>query len=132
MLPLVTTVTNVVRLGTKFEPHHNLMIISESVSSCEKIYSRVGQLYELLKPHHRKQVRQEMHINKLQYTFLILWLPLYVHPKTVGDYVEIKCQLDATDDFYCRSYCLLESIIQVVVACGIWCFGFQVVGMVWS
>ena len=26
----------------------------------------------------------------------------------------------------------LESIIQVVAACGIWCFGFQVVGMVWS
>ena len=25
-----------------------------------------------------------------------------------------------------------ESIIQLVVACGIWCFGFQVVGMVWS
>ena len=26
----------------------------------------------------------------------------------------------------------LESIIQNVAACGIWCFGFQVVGMVWS
>ena len=26
----------------------------------------------------------------------------------------------------------LESIIQKVAACGIWCFGFQVVGMVWS
>ena len=26
----------------------------------------------------------------------------------------------------------LESIIQVAAACGIWCFGFQVVGMVWS
>ena len=26
----------------------------------------------------------------------------------------------------------LESIIQVVAACGIWCFGSQVVGMVWS
>jgi len=26
----------------------------------------------------------------------------------------------------------LKSIIQVVAACGIWCFGFQVVGMVWS
>jgi hypothetical protein len=26
----------------------------------------------------------------------------------------------------------LESIIQVVAACGIWRFGFQVVGMVWS
>jgi len=26
----------------------------------------------------------------------------------------------------------LESIIQVVAARGIWCFGFQVVGMVWS
>ena len=60
-------------------------------------------------------------------------------------YVEIKCHLDATDDFHCRSYCLLnkfraplclssgaESIIQEFAACGIWCFGFQVVGMVWS
>ena len=26
----------------------------------------------------------------------------------------------------------LESIIQKVAACGIWGFGFQVVGMVWS
>ena len=26
----------------------------------------------------------------------------------------------------------LESIIQVVAACGIWCFGFQIVCMVWS
>ena len=101
--------------------------------------------------------------------------------------MEIKCQLDATDDIYCRSYCMLntfqaplcpssgareyytdgrclwylvlwfsgcqygaelrvvcpvcghyahhqelESIIQVAAACGVWCFGFQVVGMVWS
>ena len=26
----------------------------------------------------------------------------------------------------------LESIIEMVAACGIWCFGFHVVGMVWS
>ena len=26
----------------------------------------------------------------------------------------------------------LKRIIQKVVVCGIWCFGFQVVGMVWS
>ena len=26
----------------------------------------------------------------------------------------------------------LESIIHMVAAYGIWCFGFQVVGMVWS
>jgi len=26
----------------------------------------------------------------------------------------------------------LESILQVVAACGISCFGFQVIGMVWS
>jgi hypothetical protein len=26
----------------------------------------------------------------------------------------------------------LESFILVVAVCGIWCFGFQVVGMVWS
>jgi len=24
------------------------------------------------------------------------------------NYMEIKCQLDATDDFYCRSYCLFN------------------------
>ena len=26
----------------------------------------------------------------------------------------------------------IESIMQVVAACGVSCFGFQVVGMVWS
>jgi len=57
--------------------------------------------------------------------------------------VEIKCQLDATDGFFIAdliacSTCFghhyahhqeLKSIIQVVAACGIWCFGFQVAGM---
>ena len=33
---------------------------------------------------------------------------------------------------HCAHHQELESIIQVVVACRIWCFGFQVVGMVWS
>ena len=33
---------------------------------------------------------------------------------------------------YYAHYQELESIIQMVAACGIWCFGFQVVGMVWS
>ena len=59
-------------------------------------------------------------------------------------YVEIKCQLDATDGFFIADLiaCLtcfghhyahhqeLKSIIQVVAACGIWCVGFQVVGLV--
>ena len=60
-------------------------------------------------------------------------------------HVEIKSQLDATDvfiaDLIACSTCFrhhyahhqeLESIIQLVAACGIWCFGFQVVGMVWN
>ena len=61
-------------------------------------------------------------------------------------YVEIKCQLDATDGFFitdliARSTCFghhyahhqeLKSITQVVATCGIWCFGFQVVSLVWS
>ena len=47
--------------------------------------------------------------------------------------------------FYCRSYCLLnmfraplcpssgaQECYTAVVACGIWCCGFQVVGLVWS
>jgi hypothetical protein len=57
--------------------------------------------------------------------------------------VEIKCQLDATDVFLLQILLLaqhvsgtyahhqeLESIIQMVAACCIWFFGFQVVGMV--
>jgi fumarate reductase subunit D len=64
----------------------------------------------------------------------------------MGKYVEIKCQLDTTDEFLLQTLLLaqhvsghryahhqeLEGIIQVVAACRIWCFGFQVVGMVWS
>jgi len=59
--------------------------------------------------------------------------------------VEIKRQLDATDDiiadFIACSTCFgqyyahhqeLEGITQMFAACGIWCFGFQVVGMMWS
>jgi hypothetical protein len=59
--------------------------------------------------------------------------------------VEIKCQLDATNDFIADliacSTCFghhyvhhqeLESITQVVGVSGIWCFGFQIVGMMWS
>jgi len=33
---------------------------------------------------------------------------------------------------HCAHHQELESIIQKVAASGIWCFGFQVVGMVWS
>jgi hypothetical protein len=59
--------------------------------------------------------------------------------------VEKKCQLDATDyfiaDLIACSTCFehhygnhqdLESSMQVAAACDIWCFGFQVVGMVCS
>ena len=31
-------------------------------------------------------------------------------------YVEIKCQLDATDDFYCRSYCLLNTFRGTIMS----------------
>jgi hypothetical protein len=60
-------------------------------------------------------------------------------------YVEIKRQLDTTDDFYCRSYCLLNMFRAplcpssgareyYIVGCRLWfsVLGFQVVGMVWS
>ena len=59
--------------------------------------------------------------------------------------MEIKCQLDATEvfiaDLIACSTCFghhyahhqeLKSVKQVVVACGIWCFGFQVAGLVQS
>jgi hypothetical protein len=59
--------------------------------------------------------------------------------------VEIKCQLEATDVYFiadltaCSTFFRhhyahhqeFESFIQMVAACGIWCSGFQVVGMVW-
>jgi len=58
--------------------------------------------------------------------------------------VEIKCQLVATDGFFIADLIVcstsfghhyahhqeLKSIIQAVVARGIWCFGFQVAGLV--
>jgi hypothetical protein len=60
-------------------------------------------------------------------------------------YVEIKCQLDATDVSNCRSYCLLNMFRAPLcpssgareyytVGCRLWSLvlGFQVVGMVWS
>ena len=61
-------------------------------------------------------------------------------------YLEKKSQLDATDCSLFQNLLFdqhvsghhyahhqeLNSIIQVVAACGTWCFGFQVVGMVWS
>ena len=60
-------------------------------------------------------------------------------------YVEIKCQLDTTEVFYWRSYCLLnmfraplcpssgaQEYYTVVAACGISCCCFQVAGLVWS
>ena len=52
-----------------------------------------------------------------------------------------RCNMIFIADFIACSTCFgqyyahhqeLESIIQMVAACGIWCFGFQVVGMVWS
>jgi len=60
--------------------------------------------------------------------------------------VEIKGKLDATDSFLMQNfYCLLnvfwallcpssgaQEYYTMVAACGIWCCGFQVVGLVWS
>ena len=77
-------------------------------------------------------------------TVMIIHRRILLRMRNVSDEICGKtCQLDATDVFYCRSYCLLnmfqalyahhqelESIIQMVAACGFWCFGFQVVGMV--
>ena len=60
-------------------------------------------------------------------------------------YVEIKCQLDATDDFYCRSYCLFNMFRAPLCpssgareyytsgcCLSYLVLGFQVVSMVWS
>jgi len=59
--------------------------------------------------------------------------------------VEIKCQLDATEVFIADLIAFLnvfraplcpssgaQEYYTVVAACGIWCCGFQVVGLVWS
>ena len=37
-----------------------------------------------------------------------IWKCIFKSIKVKKEYVEIKCQLDATDDFYCRFYCLLN------------------------
>ena len=66
--------------------------------------------------------------------------------KTRMKYMEIKGQLDATDGFLLQNLLFaqhvsghhyahhqgLKSIMQVVAACDTWCFGLQVVGLVWS
>jgi len=59
--------------------------------------------------------------------------------------VEIKCQRDATEVFYCRSYYLLnkfqaplcpssgvQEYYTVVATCGISCCSFQFAVLVWS
>ena len=54
--------------------------------------------------------------NSIFYTYIYIYLYLYIYTYifevilTVHrrHYVEIKCQLDATDDFYCRFYCMLN------------------------
>jgi len=60
---------------------------------------------------------------------------------TCGNKMPTRCNRG----FYCRSYCLLnmfraplcpssgaQEYYTVVAACGFWCCGFQVVGLVWS
>ena len=37
-----------------------------------------------------------------------LFSHIFLYSDDMAYHVEIKCQLDATDDFYCRSYCLLN------------------------
>jgi hypothetical protein len=56
----------------------------------------------------------------------------------------MKCQLDATDGSLLQNLLfaqrvsgtimpiMLKNIMQVVAACGPWCFGFQVVGLTLS
>ena len=70
---------------------------------------------------------------------------LFLRRKVIFWYVEIKCQLDATDDFYCRSYCFLNMFRAPLspssrareyytsgCCLSYLVLGFQVVGMVWS
>ena len=50
--------------------------------------------------------RLDSHRSGVQFT---AWIEIFcVLQNCLYQYVEIKCQLDATDDFYCRSYCLLN------------------------
>ena len=75
-------------------------------------------------------------------------LSAVAHPLSsewIDYYVEIKCQLDATEVFIAESYCLFnmfraplcpssgaQEYYTVVAACGISCCGFQVASLVWS
>ena len=66
-----------------------------------------------LNPNFITTVEQNIHA---PYVFPIEFLRTYYIIHTFTRYkvciqlVEIKCQLDATDDFYCRSYCLLNML----------------------
>jgi hypothetical protein len=71
---------------------------------------------------------------------------MWVWPCIVVNMWKWKGQLDATDGSLLQNLLFaqhvsghhyahhleLKSIIQVVAACGTWCFGLQVVGLVWS
>jgi hypothetical protein len=84
-----------------------------------------------------------LHVTKIgKYIFDISTLSEY--PYSVY-YVEIKCQLDATEafiaDLIACSTCFgaplcpssgAQEYYTVVAACGISCCGFQVAGLVWS
>ena len=85
--------------------------------------------------------------NKEAQTKVHKWVPIVT--SHVGHmtkfFVEIKCQLDATDDFYCRSDSLLNMFRAPLCpssgareyytsgcCLSYLVLGFQVVGMVWS
>ena len=61
---------------------------------------------------HRQEVKFERYVQLLRFSLTLK--PVNLRPQfrccfwTIEIYVEIKFQLDATADFYCRSYCLLN------------------------
>jgi len=80
--------------------------------------------------------------NKLRINSASRWFFLHRGTQIIcGNKMPTRCNRC----FYCRSYCLLnmfpaplcpssgaQEYYAVVAACGMWCCGFQVVGLVWS
>jgi hypothetical protein len=134
-------------------------ISSEMTWKClDKSYFFCSDTHTHTRTHARTKLAQECEIwlfprdckkwFKMSQTYR-LWKVLMSSNKwtmqTVNVCVEIQCQLDATDVFYCRSSCLPNTFRAPLcpssgareyftVGCRLWSLvlGFQVIGMVWS
>ena len=56
----------------------------------------------------RQKGKTRLEIKGIRGIYKYTYIYIYIYVCVCVCYVEIKCQLDATDDFYCRFYCILN------------------------